>query len=756
MKNIFKLLTIVSALIVAVVFTTCKQFLDDPEEVFSYWSAEVVPTGYDINIAKPYKTDNDGVICVPSSNSLSTDDYVTVTIYLRNPKKFSLVMPTADKGEIISFPLFPADKQYPKYSTDNDYTLEQTPDKQALKLTYKSSFLKKHECGTADIGPEITLKSTDGRPFSKKFSLNLKVNTSPSLDYKGVGKKREGIKWYHVLIFQAKNMGDATTPGHYVHEDIEKLHIVKQGEPAAHYTVSNIDFLNKKINWTDSSKFLSGATQLDAVDCEGNPPVLPTGDWLIYFKTDVEVSPSSALKTYEAWLSDKAGILSNTVQGSTCTRKIGDIEVRSTPLPSGSGTGSQYLPYKISCDGDGVELEVWCRTPDEDVNILYWIRNADDDVIASGEGKASPTNHLKTIRLSAPAVAGGKIKYIVQFNANKTPGFGSNARLVYYELMRKQGAIIDGNEPDAWAKLKYAIEHENEPEITIKNEIKAQDSSLTIGVQTIKNNEQINVDRNVKIKGFDANAVINADSKCRIFNVASGKELELNRLTLKKGKANMDQYGVDKYGGAIYAQGATIKITNSTLTGNTAQHGGAIYAKKTSGTVSTVTIKDGTIGGEDKDANQVRGGSGGGIYVGKDCELTLEGSVQITGNKATKSGIFGGLGSGVYVQNASAKFTMKGSAKVNTNNDVYLAADGGGDRDLAKITVDSSFSLSSGEAALITPRFYENTLNQPVQVLDGSGVSANYKKFKVTPEKIGSIEKKWRVAFTGFLTSSQP
>lgn len=261
--------------------------------------------------------------------------------------------------------------------------------------------------------------------------------------------------------------------------------------------------------------------------------------------------------------------------------------------------------------------------------------------------------------------------------------------------------------------------------------------------------------RNVKIKGFDANAVINADSKCRIFNVASGKKLELNRLTLKKGNANMDQY-TDKLGGAIYAEGATVKITNSTLTGNTAQHGGAIYAKKTSGTVSTVTIKDGTIGGEDKDANQVRGGSGGGIYVGKDCELTLEGSVQITGNKATKSGIFGGLGSGVYVQNASAKFTMKGSAKVNTNNDVYLAADGGGDRDLAKITVDSSFSLSSGEAALITPRFYENTLNQPVQVLDGSGVSANYKKFKVTPEKIGSIEKKWRVAFTGFLTSSQP
>lgn len=263
--------------------------------------------------------------------------------------------------------------------------------------------------------------------------------------------------------------------------------------------------------------------------------------------------------------------------------------------------------------------------------------------------------------------------------------------------------------------------------------------------------------RNVKIKGFNTNAVINADSKCRIFNVKVGKKLELNGLTLKKGNANMDQYA-DKLGGAIYAEGATVKITNSTLTGNTAMHGGALYAKKTSGTVSTVTIKDGTIGGEDKDANQVRGGSGGGIYVGKGCELTLEGSVQITGNKATQSGGVGGLGSGVYVQNASAKFTMKGSAKVNTNNDVFLAADAGGG--LAKITVDSSFSLSSGKAALITPRFYENTLSYPVQVLDGSGITAgsppNYKKFKVTPEKIGSTQKKWYVYSTGFLTSMEP
>ena len=650
MKKLLKILTMVAAVLTtAVLFTTCKQFLDDPEDFLSYWAAEVVPTGYDIDIAKPYLISNDGVICVPSNNYLLSDGSVTVTIYLRNPKKFSLVMPSStssalDVQKIIRFPGFDADHQ-PKYSADNDYTLKQTPDKQALKLKYKSSFLKKHEWGTADIGPEITLKSTDGRQFNKKFSLNLKVNTAPSFDYKGVGKTYAGGKWYYVLIFQAKNMEQSATAGHYVHEDIEKLHIVKQDESAAHYTVSNIDFPNKKINWTDSYKFLSGATQLAAEDCEGTPPPLPTGDWLIYFKTDVEVSTSSALKTYEAWLSDKAGLLSNKVQGSTCIRKIGDIEVLSTP-PHSSGTGSFSDRYKINCDGDGVQLEVWCQTPDEDVNILYWIwkENPTTQLIKSGEETASPTNPLKTIRLSAPADIGDTIRYKVKFNAKKTPGFGDNERFVYYELKRKVGSVIDGNEPNAWAKLKYAIEYENESEITIKNTIKAQNSSITIGGQIIKNYEQINVGREVKIKGFDTNAVINADSKCRIFNVANNKKLTLEKLKLTGGRALGSDDAANSGGGIYAGSGTTITMTGCTFDGNVASYdtntgssglGGAVYAVQAANVIikncifdKNMILTNGVHGVHDGET-----GKGGAVCMVSTANVTIEGCT-FTGNKA--------------------------------------------------------------------------------------------------------------------------
>ena len=988
MKKILRILTIAAVLLTtAIVFASCKQFLEDPEEFLGYWSSEVVPI--DFSIDKPYQMSNDGALCIPSA----TD--VILTIKLRNPRKFSLVTPTptssaADVQKIINFPGL---STQPTYGTH--YTLEQTPDKTALKLTYKPGFLKDHEWGMGNISPEITLTSTDGRPFNKKFSLNLRADTAPSLEYKGVGKIREGTKWYHVLIFQAKNMGDEATSGHYVHKDITKLHITTEGG-VADYTVDDIDFEAKKIKWKTSDPFLDGATQLVTGEYEGTPPSFPasTDKWLIYFKTDVEVSPSSALKTYEAWLSDEAGLVSNKVQGSTCIRKIGEIQVTATPSAL-SGTGTNSSPYEISCNGDGVKLGVWCQTPIDSVKIRYWVTNlGTNNIESSGDGTASPTTPLQGIKLLAPSAIGSTIKYEVRFKADK-PGFASNEKTVYYKLTRKLGPEIDGSKPDAWAKLKYAVEHETEPVITIKNEIKAKDGSTTIGGQSINNDEQITVTRHVKINGFDENAVINADSKCRIFSVTSGT-LKLNGLTLKKGKAQAGANGGGVYvsnsgtaelsgcaienctadlgggigalgnikltntsiktceatsttkggggvyakgctltmengakvvgnkarngsGGGIYAEGAVVNITNCTLRGNSTPmssytaFGGAIYAKKDSGTVSIVTISGGTIGGTGtNDANKASNGagicvgedciltlkeytdgsgakhgvqligndsnfsgggvyaegavvsitnctfkgnstsgsggaiyadkkdnkpstvtisggaiggmgtddgnkttsdgggvyaygatvnitnctlkgntamsggaiyaakpisssdtakvtvsgntiiggtgtndknkatgdgsyeSGGGIWVGAECELTLEGNVQVIGNWAKKNG------SGVYVQNANTVFKMKGSAKIDVNsNDVYLEKYNGG----AKITVEAPLSLSGGDkAARITVP--DNDYYVGRKVLDGTSVAITqtYKKFMVTPKGYTP----WYVGSDGRLTTVQP
>ncbi|UTC97137.1 right-handed parallel beta-helix repeat-containing protein [Treponema denticola] len=702
MKKLLKILTTIAAVLAAALFFAgCKQFLEDPEEFLGYWSSEVVPIDFSIN--KPYQMSNDGALCIPSA------DDVKLKIKLRNPRNFTLIMPTSvlDAGKVINFPGFPSDQQ-PRY--DTDYTFKQTGD--MLELTYTKAFLKAHEWSNGGIGPEITLISTDGRKFGKKFSLNLKADTAPSLEYKGVGKSSDNK---YVLIFQAQNMEEPADTGHYVHEDIKKLYITTEGG-VADYTVTGIDFTAKTIDWESGSPFLLNAMPLATGDYEGDSPLFPapTDKWLIYFKTDVEVSPSSALKTYEAWLSDGAGLVSNKVQGSTCIRKIGEIKVLEN-FPKQGGTGSNTTPYLINCVEDGVNLEVWCETPAESVKIIYWIEDLGTATTSGGVGEPSSSSHLKDIRLPAPSAIGTTIKYKVTFKAIK-PGFADNAKTVYYELTWKLGPIIDGSKPDAWAKLKYAITYETEPEITIKNEIKAKGGSITIGSHTIQNDEQITVTRNVKIEGFDTNSVINADSKCRIFNVTGGKKLELNRLTLKKGKAPSSANGGGVYvsnsgtaelsdcaiedctadlgggigasghvkltntsiktceatsttegGGAVYAKGCTVELTGCTLKGNTARNsGGAIYAEKKDSTSSTVTISGGTIGGTDTNKN-IAQNDGGGIWVGESCTLTMKDYAEVIGNKAKN-----GSGGGVYAEGATVNITnctFKGNeTDMNTYN----------------------------------------------------------------------------------------
>ena len=217
MKKLLKILTTIAAVLTtAVVFATCKQFRDDPEEFLSYWSSEVVPIDFSIN--KPYQMSNDGALCIPSAHD------VKLTIKLRNPRNFTLIMPTSvfDAGKVINFPGFPPDQQ-PRYSTD--YTFKQTGD--MLELTYKESFLKAHEWSNGAIGPEITLTSTDGRKFSKKFSLNIEVNTPPpEIGDITIAKTKTG--GMYVLHFKAGGMAvpfDSTT---LLHKDIAYLNVQKE------------------------------------------------------------------------------------------------------------------------------------------------------------------------------------------------------------------------------------------------------------------------------------------------------------------------------------------------------------------------------------------------------------------------------------------------------------------------------------------------------------------------------------------------
>ena len=302
-----KVYAIITGIFLAFLFTSCKQFTADIDDFLSYWASEVSPVDYSID--KPFQT-IDGTLYIPSA------DDVTVTIKLRNPKNFTLVTPvsTADAGKVINFPGL---STQPVYGTD--YTLRQTAG-DTLTLTYKNTFLKAHEWSNGGIGPEISLISTDGRAFHKKFSLNLKVNTAPVLEYAGIGKTSVGSDEYYVLLFRVKDM-DKMIGTERVHKDINTLDVTAGGVTLSPITLS---IAGAEFVATNGNLLAASAVQkLKPTDPE--LPAATTQDWILRLKTDVKVGDPA--KEYAVSIRDVHGLSSAVIQTSTQKDKLPDVRL---------------------------------------------------------------------------------------------------------------------------------------------------------------------------------------------------------------------------------------------------------------------------------------------------------------------------------------------------------------------------------------------------------------------------------------------
>ena len=130
-------------------------------------------------------------------------------------------------------------------------------------------------------------------------------------------------------------------------------------------------------------------------------------------------------------------------------------------------------------------------------------------------------------------------------------------------------------------------------------------------------------------------------------------------------------------------------------------------------------------------------GWGGGIAV-------VGGVSKFSGGTVVDNACTGGgtvQGTGIYAEACSVE--MSGSAKVNTNNDVYLS---GTSSNNAKITVSGSLT-GTAPVARITPETY----NTSTKVLNGASALLNseHGKFKVTPNG----GQNWSVGSNGYLTT---
>lgn len=185
------------------------------------------------------------------------------------------------------------------------------------------------------------------------------------------------------------------------------------------------------------------------------------------------------------------------------------------------------------------------------------------------------------------------------------------------------------------------------------------------------------------------------------------------------------------YGGGVYVKGqaggtsASFTLENGTIKNNTAYFGGGVVLNNG----GIFNMQGGTIEGNHATND------GGGVGVQGIMKMT---GGTISGNTAS------GKGKGVYVSTSQRVMEMSGSAKIDTDNDVYL--DGMASSN-AKITVDGSLSNNPAARITVPNGKYQTT----TKVLDGSAVGSEHAKFAVTPKG----DEYWTVGSDGCLTKNK-
>ena len=211
-------------------------------------------------------------------------------------------------------------------------------------------------------------------------------------------------------------------------------------------------------------------------------------------------------------------------------------------------------------------------------------------------------------------------------------------------LILKKSIVISGDEPNAWAKLKYNAERANDGEvIVVTGTIKASNSTATINSTSVNNFGDIVITKKVTIRAKDeTGAVIDANKKDggktahRIFKAdGTGAELTLQNIKLQGGIAEGGHEIA--FGGAVYVKGGgTLVLNKCVIFDNSAWRGGGIYIAED----SKFEAKNGCKILQNKavyDTSMSYSGLGGGVSTSKSGKIELS-NAELNDNTAEQSG----------------------------------------------------------------------------------------------------------------------
>ena len=357
-------------------------------------------------------------------------------------------------------------------------------------------------------------------------------------------------------------------------------------------------------------------------------------------------------------------------------------------------------PYVITVAPGTQNVTVTAKTETAGATITGHVEKHNGSWEQEGSDFTSGSNNY-SIALTAPASAGGAIRYRIFVQAAGAGFDNSTEKTFYVTVKTNDTTTIDANDhntwggkPTAWDALKHAVEQTGYTTIKINGNITAPNGS----------NKQINVRRDVTIEGNTGSTTdkLDADNRTYIFHIWSGNKLTLKKLTLQRGK-NTD-IPMTKEGGAIYCAGGKLTTDYVTIQNCEATRGGAVYAKDSNEiTLKNTQIKSCTATGNGK-------GRGGAIYC-KESTLTLDntvigGSAAADGNKARRGG-------GIYFEGGSKECTILAGCTIQHNKatDETGVGSGGGGVYVQSGTLTLGGTISDNEA-----------LDDPDTFVSGGGV----------------------------------
>ena len=326
---------ILTGIFFTLLFTACRQFTADIDDYLSYWSAEAYIA--DSTIKAVVQNDLNNIPSVPSAQD------VPVTFNLKNSKSFPLDLPPeADvEKKVIVFEHL---AQVPKFG--DDYTIVQSEDCQSLILTYKATFLQRYEWGEQDLSSTMTLYAKDGRKFKQTYTFKVKANTPPPKPTFAVARTTGTPSYYVLCITAPETDMRKTVAGRLLHKDLAHVEI---NETPYAFSVNEAE---KKFVKPESDSFitLSDVAKLTAPDADK----VPTGGWVLYYKTDVEVKEGAAKKAYTVRLADEQGLVSAPLNASTKPNRPAPVQIsliKGISTADVNSDNTETTPHIIGVDG---------------------------------------------------------------------------------------------------------------------------------------------------------------------------------------------------------------------------------------------------------------------------------------------------------------------------------------------------------------------------------------------------------------------